>query len=225
MLLDRDLRVRAASAAYERATLRERGELAGQLMFDAFPDDPGDPRATGKCNLEASLQIVLREGHRHAMRVQRYGVRDPASPGTFVPKVWSPGNFPLFDHGELVGVVHRAKEICDSAQLLAEMASTGGQADSWTRAELLHTFAAVTAAEDARQRARHDALVAENEQLRRAIETRDTIGQIKGMLMERFDVDAAEAFQLLVKVSQNANVPVEQIARKLIEIDHPAESG
>ncbi len=41
--------------------------------------------------------------------------------------------------------------------------------------------------------------------------------------MERFQVGADEAFNLLVKVSQNANVPVEQIARRLIEIDHPAE--
>jgi AmiR/NasT family two-component response regulator len=64
-------------------------------------------------------------------------------------------------------------------------------------------------------------LIAENEQLRHAIDTRDTIGQAKGMLMERFDIDAVGAFDLLVRLSQNTNTRVEQIARKLIEIDHP----
>lgn len=109
------------------------------------------------------------------------------------------------------------------AQLLAEVANTVDYADAWTPAELSHTFAAGTAREDARLRVRIDALVAANDQLRRAVETRDTIGQMKCMLMERFQVGADGASKLLVKVSQNADVPVELIARTLIEIDHPAE--
>lgn len=225
VLLDRDLRIRAASAAYERVTLHEPGELAGQFMFDAFPDDPGDPHATGKRNLEVALQAVLRSGRGHKMRIQRYDLRDPTDPDTFVPKVWNPNNSPVIDHGELVGVVHRVEEISTSAQLLAEVAHAVDHAGSWTRAELLHTFAAITAGENARQAQRQQELIAENEQLRRAIETRDTIGQVKGILMERFHVDADEAFKLLVKVSQNANVPVEQIARKLLEIDHPTAAS
>lgn len=51
---------------------------------------------------------------------------------------------------------------------------------------------------------------------------RDIIGQAKGMLMERFNVDAAAAFQLLVNLSQNSNIRVEVIAQKLVEIDHPS---
>ena len=117
------------------------------------------------------------------------------------------------------------EEISQTSQLLSAMSNALNEPDSWTREELLHTFAAISAAESARQREAQQALVAENEQLRRAIETRDTIGQVKGMLMERFGVDAAEAFQLLVKVSQNANIPVEQVSRKLIAIDHPPHSS
>jgi AmiR/NasT family two-component response regulator len=45
------------------------------------------------------------------------------------------------------------------------------------------------------------------------------------MLMERFDVDANAAFSLLVRLSQNTNTRLEQVARKLIEIDHPPHSN
>jgi hypothetical protein len=132
-----------------------------------------------------------------------------------------PTNSPLFDHGELVGVVHRVEEISDSRRALAVMARAVDTGDSWSCAELVHTLTAVSAVENARHSERQQALVAENEQLRRAIDTRDTIGQAKGMLMERFDIDAVGAFELLVRLSQNTNTRVEQIARKLVEIDHP----
>ncbi|WP_260737138.1 ANTAR domain-containing protein [Mycobacterium sp. SMC-2] len=64
-------------------------------------------------------------------------------------------------------------------------------------------------------------MVSQNEQLRRTIETRDMIGQAKGTLVERFDIDAAAAFKLLVKLSQDTNARVEQIALRLLEVDHP----
>ncbi|OBF60863.1 histidine kinase [Mycobacterium sp. 852002-53434_SCH5985345] len=221
LLLDRDLRIRAASVAYEQVTLREHGELPGRYLFDAFPDNPNDPQANGTANLAASLEAVMRTRHAHDMRVQRYDVPDPDAPDHFVPKVWSPTNAPLVDHGELVGVAHCVEEISEARQLLAEMARTADEGGCWTPAEVLHTLEAINAVESARSDARLQALVAENEQLRRAIETRDTIGQAKGVLMERFDVDATAAFGLLVKLSQDTNARVEQIARRLVEIDHP----
>lgn len=221
LLLDCDLRIRAASAPYERVTLREPGELPGQFLFDAFPDNPNDPQANGTANLAASLETAMRDLNPHEMRIQRYDVPDPVTPDQFVPKVWSPTNTPLVDHGELVGVAHRVKEISESAQMLAEMTRAADQGASWTPTEVLHTLEAINAVETARHEERLQALVAENEQLRRAVETRDVIGQAKGMLMERFDVDAGAAFKLLVKLSQDSNTRVAQIALKLIELDHP----
>jgi AmiR/NasT family two-component response regulator len=40
------------------------------------------------------------------------------------------------------------------------------------------------------------------------------------MLMERFDIDAAEAFELLKRVSQESNTPTAQIAQRVITGDH-----
>jgi hypothetical protein len=225
LLLDYDLRIRAASSAYEQATLREHGELSGQLVFDAFPDNPNDPQANGTSKLAASLETAMRSGHTDNMWIQRYDIRNPAAPEEFLPKVWSPTNSPLLDHGELVGVVHRVEEISESRAVLAEMARAVDQGDSWTCAELIHTFQAISDVENARNIERQQALVTENAQLSRAIETRDTIGQAKGVLMERFDVDADGAFKLLVKLSQDTNTRVEQIAHKLVALEHPPRSS
>jgi len=50
----------------------------------------------------------------------------------------------------------------------------------------------------------------------------DVIGQAKGMLMERFDVDAAAAFGVLTRLSQESNTRLVHVAQKLIELDHPS---
>lgn len=54
-------------------------------------------------------------------------------------------------------------------------------------------------------------------QLHVAIESRDVIGMAKGILMQRHDVDAVQAFRLLVESSQHANLKLHQAAAWLIE--------
>lgn len=165
-------------------------------------------------------------GHARKMRMQRYDIRDPAAaPDEFLPRVWSPTNSPLLDHGELVGVVHCVKEVSESGQLVAEVARDVGQGDAWDPVELLNTFEAVSAGETTRHLQRQQALVAENEHLMRAIVTRDTIGQAKGILMERFNIDADRAFGMLTRLSQESNTRAEQIARMLVQSDRPPRSN
>lgn len=53
-------------------------------------------------------------------------------------------------------------------------------------------------------------------QFQAALSSRDVIGQAKGMIMERFAVDATRAFELLKKLSQDANTPVVDIAAGLV---------
>jgi transcriptional regulator with GAF, ATPase, and Fis domain len=55
-----------------------------------------------------------------------------------------------------------------------------------------------------------------DEQFKRALASRDLIGQAKGMVMERYGVDAVQAFALLRKLSQDGNVPLTEIAAELI---------
>jgi hypothetical protein len=53
--------------------------------------------------------------------------------------------------------------------------------------------------------------------LRRAIESRDIIGQAKGILMNRRGVGADEAFAILRRVSQDLNVKLADLARTVTE--------
>ena len=55
-----------------------------------------------------------------------------------------------------------------------------------------------------------------DEQFKRALSSRDAIGQAKGMIMERYGVDAVRAFELLRKLSQDSNVPLVQVATELV---------
>lgn len=69
LLLDPDLRIGTASKDYERVTLREHGELSGQYLFDAFPDNPKDLHADGTAMLASSLETAMQSGRTHTMRI------------------------------------------------------------------------------------------------------------------------------------------------------------
>jgi GAF domain-containing protein len=55
------------------------------------------------------------------------------------------------------------------------------------------------------------------EQLRTALETRDVIGMAKGIIMERETVDREQAFEMLVRLSQNQNMKLREVAEQLVE--------
>jgi len=57
----------------------------------------------------------------------------------------------------------------------------------------------------------------QGEQLQSAVASRDTIGQAKGIIMERFNVDAVRAFELLRQLSQTDNTPLAAIAQRVID--------
>ena len=60
------------------------------------------------------------------------------------------------------------------------------------------------------------AAAGEQQHLRDAIRNRDLIGQAKGILMERFTIDADRAFLLLARASQAANSKLTAIAEELV---------
>ena len=62
-------------------------------------------------------------------------------------------------------------------------------------------------------------------QFESALASRDVIGQAKGILMERFKLDAGGAFALLTKLSQDANIPVRIIAQQLVDSLTSAEGN
>lgn len=114
VLLDRYLAIFAASRSYLEATGRDLDELVGRHMFDAFPDNPDDPRADGVANLSDSLERVMRSGRSHNMIVQRYDVASRHHGGQFVEKTWIPVNRPLHDRrGRVIGVYHHVEDVTE----------------------------------------------------------------------------------------------------------------
>lgn len=96
--------------AYAQATMTARAAVAGQKMFDVFPDNPDDLSADGVNNLYNSLRIAAQSGQPHAMPVQRYDVRGPD--GRFVERYWRPLNTPVFDgDGCLVYLLHQVDDV------------------------------------------------------------------------------------------------------------------
>lgn len=57
----------------------------------------------------------------------------------------------------------------------------------------------------------------EGEKLQSALISRDLIGQAKGIIMERYGVDAVRAFEMLRKLSQELNVRLTTIAQRVVD--------
>lgn len=55
-----------------------------------------------------------------------------------------------------------------------------------------------------------------DEQFRSALASRDLIGQAKGMLMERYKIDAVAAFELLKRLSQESNTKLVDVAKRVL---------
>ncbi|MYR07505.1 ANTAR domain-containing protein [Gordonia sp. SID5947] len=59
--------------------------------------------------------------------------------------------------------------------------------------------------------------VREKEQLRAALSSRDIIGQAKGMIMERYKINADEAFRLMARLSQDGNIKLVEVATRIVD--------
>jgi GAF domain-containing protein len=55
------------------------------------------------------------------------------------------------------------------------------------------------------------------EQLESALTTRDVIGQAKGIIIERFKVDAVRAFEMLRELSQTSNTKLVNVAQRVVD--------
>jgi PAS domain S-box-containing protein len=121
LVLTPKLRIVAASDAYLRATMTARDDIIGCDLFDVFPDNPGDPGATGETNLRTSLERVRQFRMPDAMAIQKYDVRRPD--GTFEERYWSPLNVPILDDaGEVTWIIHRVQDVTQSVHSMRDEA-------------------------------------------------------------------------------------------------------
>ncbi len=122
LILDPDFRIIAVNDAYLRATLTKREEIVGRGIFDVFPDNPGDPQATGEQNLRSSLERVLLFKAPDTMAVQKYDIRKPDEEGGgFEERYWSPVNTPVFGADRRIScIIHNVKDVTEIVRLRAQ---------------------------------------------------------------------------------------------------------
>ena len=114
LLLTPDFVIVDMNLAYLQVAGRRRDDLLGRNVFDAFPDNPADPEATGVRNLSASLRRVLATGQRDVMALQKYDVEVAGSAGLFDKRYWCPVNAPVFGaDGQTVLIAHCVEEVTD----------------------------------------------------------------------------------------------------------------
>jgi PAS domain S-box-containing protein len=129
LVLATDLTIVSVNQAYLQATRTSREHLLGRHIFDAFPDNPGDPSATGVAKLDASLQRVLQNKCAGTMAIQKYDIPVQGPEGMyFEERYWSPVNTPVLDaSGEVTHIIHRVEDVTDfvrTRERSARMAST-----------------------------------------------------------------------------------------------------
>ena len=119
LVLTPNLLIVAVSDAYLRATMTKRSGIVGLGIFEAFPDNPDDPSATGTRNLRASLERVLRSKAPDTMPVQKYDIRKPESEGGgFEERFWSPVNIPVLGpDNEITYIIHTVEDVTESIRL------------------------------------------------------------------------------------------------------------
>jgi signal transduction histidine kinase len=134
VVLTPDLKIVAASDAYLKATFTTREGIVGRDLFEVFPDNPGDPSATGVSNLRASIDRALRAGVADTMAIQRYDVRRPD--GAFEERYWSPINSPVQGVDRRVEyIIHRVEDVTEFVRQKKQ--PVGGAAELLARLETM----------------------------------------------------------------------------------------
>lgn len=110
-LLSPELEILDANEDFLAVVGRERDEVVGRNVFDAFPQNPRDPHEAGPRNLRASLETVLATGARDVMDLVRYDIEVHGRPGVFEERYWSIVNTPVLGPGgDVVLIENKAEE-------------------------------------------------------------------------------------------------------------------
>jgi signal transduction histidine kinase len=119
LVLAPDHTIIAVTDAYAQATMTTRDGILGRKLFEVFPDNPGDPHATGTRNLRESLERAVAGRGSDTMAVQKYDIRRPeAEGGGFEERYWSPVNTAVFDKdGNLAFIIHRVEDVTEFVRI------------------------------------------------------------------------------------------------------------
>ncbi len=94
------------------STHTERKNIIGKKLFDVFPGNPNDEKATGVINLKYSLEQVIASGMPDIMQIQRYDIENRN--GVFEEHYWEPLNTPVIDEqGIIKYIIHTSENVTE----------------------------------------------------------------------------------------------------------------
>ena len=107
------MRILDVNDAHTAITYTERSKVAGERLFDVFPDNPDLEDATGVAGLFDSIRIAAQGRRQHAMKAQRYDLR--GSDGRFLERYWQTVSVPILnDEAQLVCILHQARDVTET---------------------------------------------------------------------------------------------------------------
>jgi hypothetical protein len=221
LLLDRDLIIRSANEAYLSATGRALDHLAGEYVFDAFPDNSPDVVQ----NANSSLESVLRTSQRSYLWVLRYDLPGPTPGHELMLKYWNAINSPIRDdRGRAALILHHAEDVtpaCAPAAGHGAEVPAAGTVDWGSPGAARSGLVALSCNAEALA-----GLAAEVAQLRQALGSRVVIEQAKGIVMAEQHCGPNDAFEILRTLSRNANAKLRDVAAVLVaKAQHRLDTG
>lgn len=212
VVLDDELVFRAANRAYLRLVGRAEDEVVALGLLEAFPPS-GEPQNHGPEHMVRACTTALRRRTSQQLLAERYDIEDPAT-GEFRMRYWVPFIRPLCDGGRTAGVRVRVDEVPaprpEALELLHVLSGlvlpTGGpDLDDEQADRVVEVVSTVNRMAD------------EVAGLRWAMTSRAAIEQAKGIVMAERHCDPDEAFAAMVRISNETNTKVADLARALVE--------
>jgi PAS domain S-box-containing protein len=126
-LLTPGLVILDANRDFLEVTGRNREDVLGRHILQAFPANPAIDHPDGPRNLRSSLEGVLATGIRDAMATSRYDLEVQGHPGVFEERYWAVTNAPVLSpEGEVILIVNRAEDITHTVRQVLK-AQPGGR--------------------------------------------------------------------------------------------------
>jgi len=123
VLLAPDLTIVTMNEAYLATTMRERDDLVGRSIFEAFPSDPD---SDSHQLLQNSFARVVRTGERDEIALIRYDIEQPS--GGFEERYWSATHTPLLDVGKVAYILQHTVDVTELHRLRTFAAEAGHHA-------------------------------------------------------------------------------------------------
>jgi PAS domain S-box-containing protein len=115
VVLDADLTIVGMNVSYLRATMRERAELVGRNMFEAFPSEP---ESESYRLLRGSFDRVLATGEADEIALIRYDIRN--RDGSMDTRYWSATHTPFRDaDGRIAYILQHTVDVTELQSLRA----------------------------------------------------------------------------------------------------------